>query len=171
MNIYIACGLTHIPRDLFAAHVLYIHDLAKSLQRIPRVSQVRYALVDSDPQLALRPSEERASLCYVWDRKMVESADLVIADASFPSTGLGVELQIADNKCIPIIMLIGHYGQNQMSPVRYANPDKALHELQIGEGIVSLMALGIPSLRRKISYDAHDVAIKTCVDAVRTFYL
>lgn len=98
MNIYIACGLTHVPCNLFADYTAYLHELAHALQAIPIVSRVRYALVDSaPPQLASKPANERATLCYDWDRRMVEEANLLIADASFPSTGLGIELQIAEN--------------------------------------------------------------------------
>ena len=63
-----------------------------------------YALVNSDPQLASKPFEERARLCYLWDRNMVEQAELIIAEASFPSTGLGIEMQIAESKGTPIIL-------------------------------------------------------------------
>ena len=58
--------------------------------------------IGSDPQLAEKPPKERASLCYTWDRRMVEEADLVIAEASFPSTGLGIELQIADTEDVEV---------------------------------------------------------------------
>jgi len=34
----------------------------------------------------------------------VQQSDLVIADASYPSIGMGVELQIAENMGIPIII-------------------------------------------------------------------
>jgi hypothetical protein len=37
--------------------------------------EVKYALVNSDPQLSTKPFEERAKLCYLWDREMVEESD------------------------------------------------------------------------------------------------
>ena len=95
MRIYIACGLTHVPRPLFANYAKFIHSLANSLREEPKGHEVKYALVDSDPQLATKPFDERARLCYVWDREMVEQAEVVIAEASFPSTGLGIEMQLA----------------------------------------------------------------------------
>ena len=63
--------------------------------------EVMYALVNSDPQLASKPFDERARFCYLWDRNMVEHAELLIAEASFPSTGLGIEMQIAEGKGTP----------------------------------------------------------------------
>jgi hypothetical protein len=169
VKIYLACGLTHVPRDLFGGYVAYLHSLAHALREIDCDCTVKYALVNSDPQLAEKPSEERASLCYAWDRRMVEEADLLVADASFPSTGLGIELQIADARGTPIIMLIGDYGTNRVKTVHYENPDSSEHDLQVGEGIVSLMALGVPSIRRRIAYTRHEMAIDLCVEAVRLF--
>ena len=86
MKIYIACGLTHVPRQFFDEHVAFVHHLASSLEGNDEGCEVKYALVHSDPQLASKPASERARLCYLWDREMVEDADLVIAEASFPST-------------------------------------------------------------------------------------
>jgi hypothetical protein len=105
MKIYIACGLTHVPRDIFIEYTAYLHELASTLRTIPAVASVRYALIDSDPQLASKPASDRAALCYDWDRRMVEEADLLVAEASFPSTGLGIELQIAETEGKPVIML------------------------------------------------------------------
>src|SRR5258708_17148580 len=101
MKVYIGCGLTHVPRDLFSEHAEFIHELASRLTKAGH--EVRYALRDSDPHLAEKPFGERARLCYLWDRKMVEDAELMVAEASFPSTGLGIEMQIAEGKDTPII--------------------------------------------------------------------
>ena len=79
MNIYIACALTHVPRDIFHAYSSHIHELANRLKEDGH--HVKYALVNSDPQLAKKPKEDKARLCYLWDRKMVEEADLVVAEA------------------------------------------------------------------------------------------
>ena len=79
MRVYIACGLTHVPRAEFSEYARFVHDLAATLVSRCDVA-VKYALHDSDPQLAEKPAAERARLCYLWDRKMVESADVVVAD-------------------------------------------------------------------------------------------
>ena len=76
--------------------------------------EVMYALVNSDPQLATKPFGDRARLCYLWDRNMVERADLVIAELSFPSTGVGVEMQIAETKGTPIIVCFRDFGSNKV---------------------------------------------------------
>ncbi|MDX2157870.1 MAG: hypothetical protein SFW09_15330 [Hyphomicrobiaceae bacterium] len=169
MNIYIGCGLTHVPRQIFGSYTAYLHDLANELRVLPLVTSVRYALVDSDPQLATRPSSDRAALCYDWDRRMVEQADLLIAEGSFPSTGLGIELQIAETSGKPVIMLIGDLGINRVERVRYENPDHGSHELQIGDGIVSLMALGLPAIRKIVSYSTFEEAILLTTEAVALY--
>lgn len=171
MKIYVACGLTHVPRAIFEKYTEYLHALASALLQLSSVHEVKYALINSDPQLSEKPKEDRAKLCYAWDRRMVEGADLVIADASFPSTGLGIELQVAEACGIPVILLIGDYGANRVLPVTYENPDRRVHELQIGEGIVSLMALGLPAISEVIEYKESSEAIVRAVDAAIVFGL
>lgn len=149
MKIYIACGLTHIPRRKFQSYVKRLHQLAQELSEI---GDIKYALIHSDPQLALLNEEDKAQACYSWDRKMVESADLIIAEASYPSTGLGIELQIAESKKIPIILCYRRSKSNKAEPIEYTNPDKEKHYLQIGSGYISLMALGLPNVAKVISY-------------------
>jgi hypothetical protein len=151
MDIYLACALTHVPRVEFDDYVEFIHTLAHSLEtQVP--ARVRYALRHSDPQLADRPFKERARLCYLWDREMVESADVVVAEATYPSTGLGIELQIAASRSTPIVLCFNQQEEHRVRPVAYANPDHSRHQLQVGDGFVSLMALGIPSIFRVIGY-------------------
>lgn len=166
MNIYIACGLTHVPRPLFAEYADFVHRLARSLGAAPFGHDVKYALSHSDPQLAERPFEERARLCYLWDKRMVEEADLVIGEASFPSTGLGVELQIAETRRIPILLCFRDFGSNHAQPVSYETPDHQRHDLQVGGGFISLMALGVPSVLRVIRYEDSAGGILRVVEAV-----
>ena len=48
MKIYVACGLTHVPRGaIFDEHVAFIHTLAATLKGAGH--EVMYALVNSDP--------------------------------------------------------------------------------------------------------------------------
>jgi hypothetical protein len=166
MNIYIACALTHVPRNHFLEYTAFIHNLASKIRESVG-HDVKYALVNSDPQLARKPMNERARLCYLWDAKMVHDADVVIAECSFPSIGLGIELQIAAEKEIPVILFFRDFNDNQALPVHYKNPDDTEHELQIGEGFVSLMALGLPTIFRIHRYTGDKEAIEQICDAVK----
>jgi hypothetical protein len=165
MNVYVACALTAVPRPDFPNYAAFIHKIAEALKASGCVS-VRYALVDSDPQLAEKPPQERARLCYVWDRDMVQQADVLVADATFPSIGLGIELQIAESRNIPIVLCFRKTEAHRLLPVDYENPDHSCHTLQIGEGFVSLMAIGLPTVFRTIGYTNDEDGIHQIIEAV-----
>jgi hypothetical protein len=165
MKIYIACALTHVPRGaVFDEHVAFIHGLAGALK--VGAHEVMYALINSDPQLASKPFDDRARLCYLWDRNMVEQADLVIAEASFPSTGLGIEMQIAEGKGTPIILCFRDFGTNKVDSVTYENPDHSRHRLQVGNGFVTLMALGVPTVLKVVRYSDSEQGLVEITAAV-----
>ena len=151
-KIYIACGLTHIPRQFFSDYSNNIHKLAAKLEKSGHT--VKYALKHSDPQLSEVEKHLKPELCYLWDKNMVEEAQCIVAEASFPSIGLGIELQIAANKLIPIIFLHKDYSINIAEGVKYTNPDGATHKLQISDGKISLMALGLPNVYSIHHYDS-----------------
>lgn len=144
----------------------FIHRLAKALSEKNESHDVKYALLNSDPQLATRPFNERARLCYLWDREMVEEADAVVAEASFPGIGLGIELQLAEAKNIPTIICSSDYGGNRATRVTYENPDYVRHDLQIGSGYVSLMALGLPNVFSVVQYKKADDGIARICDVL-----
>lgn len=165
MKIYVACGLTHVPRPDFESYVQFIHCLASHVS-LQLSAEVKYALRDSDPQLSTKPFSERARLCYLWDRQMVEWADVVIAEASYPSIGLGIELQIAEAEDKPIVLAFRRDEALKASPVSYRNPDDIEHDLQLGEGYISLMALGLPSVFEVVGYTSDQDALTQLVAAL-----
>lgn len=159
MKIYLACALTHVPRSHFSEYAGSLHHIASELaHRFGH--EVKYALVNSDPHLASKPSHERARLCYAWDRTMVQEAEAVVAECSFPSIGLGIELEIAAEHKIPVVLIFRDYRDNCAEPVLYVNPDQSKHELQIGEGFVSLMALGLPNVIQVYRYSNNEDALR-----------
>ena len=149
---------------MFSDYVSLLHRIAAELEGID--TKVKYALKHSDPQLAEKPFEEKARLCYLWDRELVEKADVLIAEASYPSTGLGIEMQIAESHGKPIIICFRAGSDTRAAEVRYENPDHTRHTLQIGDGYVSLMALGIPSVFKVMQYERADDCIPQLVRAV-----
>jgi hypothetical protein len=114
--------LTHVPRDTFSTYVATVHAVAAGLAAMDTVRRVRYALVDSDPALAGQVTADRPKLCYQWNRRMVEEANPLIAEVSYPSTGLGIETEIAASKKIPIIFIYRNYATNRAVPVSHVNP-------------------------------------------------
>jgi hypothetical protein len=168
MKIYIACALTHVPRGtIFEEHVAFIHGLAETFKNAGH--DVMYALVNSDPQLATKPFEERARLCYSWDRHMVERSEVIVAEASFPSTGLGIEMQIAESKGIPIILCFRDFGVNKVENVSYETPDHSRHSLQVGDGFVTLMALGVPTIFKVVRYSDRQDGLSKVASALDLF--
>jgi hypothetical protein len=167
MKIYIACGLTHVPRVEFGDYVQLIERVADHLEK-KLGAQVKYALRDSDPQLAQKPLSDRARLCYLWDKDMVEWADILIAEASFPSTGLGIEMQLACSQETPTILAFRLDEKHRAQPVQYRASGTEIHSLQLGEGYVSLMALGLPSLFKVVPYRDTSHAQSEIATAVAT---
>jgi hypothetical protein len=152
MRIFISSALTHVPRELFAEYSRFLHALCRKLEGSTHRFEVQYALRNSDPQLAQHDPVERARLCYEWDSAMAAQADLLIAECSFPSIGLGIELQVAKEHEIPTILCYRDFGVNRARPITYQNPDNSTHELQIGDGSITLMALGMPMIRHVLQY-------------------
>ncbi len=165
MKIYLACSLTHVPRGDFSSYVEFLHGLAEYLT-VEHSAEVKYALRDSDPQLGQQPFRDRARLCYIWDKEMVEWSDVVVAETSYPSTGLGIELQIAHTRQIPVIITFKLDEGHKAPPVQYHTPDHNLHSLQLGEGYVSLMALGLPNVFKVLPYHATSEAYVEIGEAV-----
>ena len=56
---------------------------------------------------------------------------------------------------------------NRAAAVEYKNPDHTHHRLQIGEGFVSLIALGIPSVLRVVKYEGKADGILRVCDVIR----
>lgn len=161
MKVYLASALTHVPENEFLDYTQMLHKFASFLSSQGR-NRVSYALMDSDPQLAMKPARDKPRLCYLWDKGMVEGAEVVVAEASYPSIGLGIELQIAQARDIPIILCFDHSSKRRSVRKIYENPDRQLHELQVGEGFVSLMALGLPNLFSVVPYaDPNDCFSET----------
>ncbi|MBH3436170.1 MULTISPECIES: hypothetical protein [Pseudomonas] len=151
MNIYLASALTHVPEKEFPSYTSRLHRLAAALE-CDGSNNIKYALMNSDPQLSEKPHREQPILCYLWDRAMVEAADLIVAEASYPSTGLGIELQIAEAKGIPLILCFESSESKRSQAKFYENPGNSRHELQVGDGFISLMALGLPNTLAVIPY-------------------
>jgi len=61
-------------------------------------------------------------------------------------------MQIAENRGTPIIVCFRDFGTNKVESVSYENPDHSRHSLQVGEGFVTLMAMGVPTIFKVIRY-------------------
>ena len=152
MKAYLSCPLTLVPDTVFGSFIDHVRTAVRIL-RDEFAFEVSYALENSDPCLADHEPHERPRLCYDWDRKMVEDADVVVAECSFPSTGAGIELQTANDAGIPIVLVYSDCWRGCTKPKPYRTEDGSPHELQIGNGIVSIMAQGLPMVKDEIRYE------------------
>jgi nucleoside 2-deoxyribosyltransferase len=166
-KIYIACALTHVPRTHFKIYADSVHSIGEALCSENNI-EVTYALKNSDPYLSTLPFSERSRACYERDKKLVKDADLIIAECTFPSIGLGIELELAVAYSKPIIIIHDNSPENIAAPVSYINPDDGKsYTLQIGDGHVSLMALGLPNVKDVISYSITNVNIIDLINRIR----
>ena len=164
---YSACSLTRVPLGIFPDYAQAIHAVAHKLEEAGLVKRVSYALVDSDPDLARYPASARAGLCFQWDRSLVEAADLIIGEVTFPSLGVGIELGIANELSKPVILFYLKNSPADTEHRYYRNPDSSSHELQIGEGGISLMALGLPCVSNVAHYERFELLPQAVAKAVQ----
>jgi hypothetical protein len=137
--------MTHVPKNSLSQYLEHIQHIAQALEALG--PSVHHAFKDSDPKLGDLAESEKAHNCYKMDRDLVLQSALVIAEASFPSIGLGIELEIANENKIPILICYSKKFINPAERKCYQLGEAKSHELQIGKGYVSLMALGLPMLR------------------------
>ncbi len=69
------------------------------------------------------------------DRAWLESADLVVADVSTPSTGVGYEMGIAESLKIPIVCLYRRGSERRISGMVEGNPYVTILEYDIPEQV------------------------------------
>lgn len=113
------------------------------------------ALLTNESQLKHVPKEWVAPLTYMLDQRSVRTADLIIAILSYPSQGLGQEMEHARENGVPII---GILQKTKLSKKRltYAtfSYDGELEERTLfkGRSGSSTMVVGNPSINYLVSY-------------------
>jgi hypothetical protein len=165
-QVYIGSALTHLPSAIFSEYKTLIVGIADMIEDIFQC-KVRYALEDSDPFLPKYNIPKRPAECYRMDRELAEQCDLFIAEASFPSTGLGQELQIVAYNNKPAILIYKNYGNNLAEKKDYRTKSGEGHTIELGNKIVSVMVQGNPAIKREILYKNKD----ECIQQVKEFIL
>lgn len=98
---------------------------------------------------------------------MVTAADVVIAEVTYPSLGVGIELGIAAECGIPILLAACDARAERATPKTYVNPDSSTHTLQLGGGIITLMAQGLPTVGAVLHYPTFDSLPQVTADALQ----
>lgn len=152
-QVFIGTACTHVPLKVFPEYKRVIESVADLVEGLFGC-KARYALEDSDPQLSRMKRERRPPECYHMDRELVEGSQLVIAEVSFPSTGLGQELQIAEYNSIPIILCYKDWGCNIAETKDYRTRAGEPHSIELGNRIVTVMVQGNPSVIGDVPYNS-----------------
>lgn len=150
-QVFIGTACTHVPVSIFPEYKSLIESVADLVEALFRC-RARYALEDSDPLLPQYERRRRPAECYRMDRELVEDSQLVIAEVSFPSTGLGQELQIAEFNKIPIILCYRDWGFNLAERKDYRTRAGEDHSIELGNTIVSVMVQGNHAVIKEIFY-------------------
>lgn len=94
-KIYLGCALQNASQE-YRASIETLQDL---IETFPEVELLRFKSKPTD--LGNFTSKE----VYEYDREMVMSADIMIAEASNPSLGLGMETMMAIGREIPVFVI------------------------------------------------------------------
>jgi nucleoside 2-deoxyribosyltransferase len=97
-TIYFGCPLTHSTPEYRSKMVEIRAELEKTYNVLKFYSDPNQMNFDQD-------SNKICQEIYKWDKNCVESCDVFVAFADYPSTGLGMELAFATSKQKPILLL------------------------------------------------------------------
>jgi hypothetical protein len=168
-NVYIGAAMTHLPPAIFGEYKQTVEAMADLIAKLCN-AKVTYALENSDPYLPGFDKERRPAECYRMDRELVEQSDLMIAEASFPSTGLGQELQMAAYNDVPVILCFRNWGDNIAAKKDYTTRAGEAHTIELGNKIVSSMVLGNPAVVHEILYKSIDACLEQLESFLRSRY-
>jgi nucleoside 2-deoxyribosyltransferase len=117
MNIYFACSITGGRQDE-AAYAALVTALLEDGHIVPTASLASPAVMDQEGRLS--PEE-----VYARDVAWIEACDVLIAEISTPSHGVGYEIGYALNKGKPVLCC---YRQGRrISKMLSGNPNPYLH--------------------------------------------
>jgi len=116
MNIYFACSITG-GREFESVYQEIVTALTKDGHEIPTSHLVNSGTVEKERILPPRDVYER-------DVNWIKNCDVLIAEVSVPSHGVGYEIGFALNIGKPVVCL--HQKERKVSKMITGNPDHAL---------------------------------------------
>jgi len=116
MNIYFACSITG-GRELESVYQEIVTALIKDGHEIPTSHLARSEAVENERNLTPRDVYER-------DVNWIKNCDVLIAEVSVPSHGVGYEISFALNIGKPVLCL--YQKERKVSKMITGNPDNAL---------------------------------------------
>ena len=116
MNIYFACSITG-GREFETVYQEIVTALIKDKHEIPTSHLTKSEAMENEHILAPRDVYER-------DVNWIKNCDVLIAEVSVPSHGVGYEIGFALNMGKPVLCL--HQKERKVSKMITGNPDHAL---------------------------------------------
>ena len=154
MNLYVACSLTNVPAENFNEYTQFIQKLHIQLES--NGFNIENALSNSSPFDSTLDSLVNAKNCYNWHKELITQSDVVIAEVSFPSLGVGIELQLANQLGIPTYLIYNPCIASTATSKSFKN-DKQIHSTtNITHDYISSMALGMDCVKNVLSYTEYE---------------
>ena len=120
MKVYFTAA-TSFNGELHETNKKIVHYILKSRVMLISGQQiVDKKLLEEDKKL---PSEQ----IYMREHHLIEQADLIIAEASRPSLGVGTEIAYALSINKPVLILISTQYEDRISPMIKGNPSETLY--------------------------------------------
>jgi len=116
MNIYFACSITG-GREFESIYQEIVAALTKDGHEIPTSHLAKSEAVENERLLTPRDVYER-------DVNWINNCDVLVAEVSIPSHGVGYEIGFALNIGKPVLCL--HHKERKVSKMITGNPDPAL---------------------------------------------
>ncbi len=116
MNIYFACSITG-GREFESVYQEIVTALIKDRHEIPTSHLAKSEVLENEGVLAPRD-------VYARDVNWIKNCDVLIAEVSIPSHGVGYEIGFALNMGKPVLCL--HQKERKVSKMITGNPDHTL---------------------------------------------
>jgi len=105
MKIFYATAMTDIPETYKKMHSKNVDDTIKKIQSNPNI--IVYSGLTTPAQINREIFDQKENeKLYKWYINLIKKSDLFIADVTFPSIGVGIELQNASFLSKPIYLII-----------------------------------------------------------------
>lgn len=150
MDLFLCCSMTNVPNKFFNNYSKTISNLHSFIESFGH--NVSNALRDNSPYDSSLDDFENAKVCYEWHKSRIEKSNLVIAEVSFPSIGVGIELESANQFNIPIILIYDKILAIKADVKEYEATGDLIKNTNITHPNISSMALGLKQAKELVGY-------------------
>jgi hypothetical protein len=138
--VFLSCSLSQAPMD-------FVSDMLGFQRELAAVCRTHEWSVDVTARPDTNESAEISAAIFAHDTAGVRSADAVVAEVSYPSTGSGIELGIACELNTPIL-LVARSG-SRVSPFVRGMPNAIYREYDHPNELIELVRTHLlPRIRR-----------------------